>query len=63
MYGGVSLAIYKHSHFGAFLDAGWRRNDILYGRLDAAECLISTLLPDEHPRAVELLRGRSEPSP
>jgi len=31
--------------FGAFLDESWRRNDILWGRLDGAERLISILLP------------------
>ena len=30
-------------HFGAFLDRGWRWNDILWGRLDGAERLISIL--------------------
>jgi patatin-related protein len=32
-------------HFGAFMDAGWRRNDILWGRLDGAERIITALLP------------------
>lgn len=32
-------------NFGAFLDRGWRENDVLWGRLDGAERLISTLLP------------------
>jgi patatin-related protein len=31
--------------FGAFLDEAWRRNDMLWGRLDAAERLINILLP------------------
>jgi len=31
--------------FGAFLDEPWRRNDMLWGRLDGAERLICTLLP------------------
>jgi hypothetical protein len=31
-------------HFGAFLDRGWRRNDILWGRLDGAERIVTTLL-------------------
>lgn len=31
-------------HFGAFLDRTWRKNDILWGRLDGAERLISSLL-------------------
>lgn len=30
-------------HFGAFLDAGWRENDYLWGRLDAAELILRTL--------------------
>jgi patatin-related protein len=32
-------------HFGAFLDKDWRRSDLLWGRLDAAERLIKALLP------------------
>ena len=31
--------------FGAFLDRGWRKNDMLWGRLDGAERLIMALLP------------------
>ncbi|HVN84974.1 MAG TPA: patatin-like protein [Candidatus Binatia bacterium] len=31
-------------HFGAFLDRSWRQNDLLWGRLDGAERLITTLL-------------------
>ena len=33
-------------HFGAFLDRVWRENDIMWGRLDGAERLITSLLPD-----------------
>jgi patatin-related protein len=33
--------------FGAFLDEGWRKNDMLWGRLDGAERIISSLLPDQ----------------
>jgi patatin-related protein len=37
-------------HFGAFLQRNWRQNDILWGRLDGAERIISALLPgDEAP--------------
>ena len=36
---GVALA-----HFGAFLDERWRRNDLMWGRLDGAERLISSVL-------------------
>jgi predicted acylesterase/phospholipase RssA len=32
--------------FGAFLDRNWRRNDIMWGRLDGAERIITALLPN-----------------
>ena len=41
-------------HFGAFLARSWRQNDILWGRLDGAERLISALLPD-HPLRTQLI--------
>jgi hypothetical protein len=33
------------AHFGAFLDRDWRVSDLLWGRLDAAERIITSLLP------------------
>jgi patatin-related protein len=33
--------------FGAFLDRGFRENDILWGRLDGADRIIRSLLPEE----------------
>jgi len=39
-------------HFGAFLDRTWRRNDIMWGRLDGAERLITALLPDKENKDV-----------
>lgn len=33
-------------HFGAFLDAQWRRNDIMWGRLDGCERLLAALFPE-----------------
>jgi hypothetical protein len=33
------------AHFGAFLDHDWRVSDLLWGRLDAAERIITCLLP------------------
>ncbi len=33
-------------NFGAFFDRGWRQNDILWGRLDGAERIITTLLSE-----------------
>jgi patatin-related protein len=39
---------WMYHHFGAFLSADWRRNDIMYGRLDAAECLINAFTPAGH---------------
>ena len=41
-------------HFGAFLARQWRQNDILWGRLDGAERLISALLPN-HPLRTQLI--------
>ena len=40
--------------FGAFLDEGWRRNDMLWGRLDGAERIITALLPasDDKTKAI-----------
>ena len=43
--GGIAL-----QHFGGFFDERWRRNDFLWGRLDTAERLITTLLPDSTVR-------------
>lgn len=39
-------------HFGAFLDQVWRQNDILWGRLDGAERLITAMLPDPENKKV-----------
>ena len=41
-------------HFGAFLARQWRQNDILWGRLDGAERLITALLPN-HPLRTQLI--------
>lgn len=43
------------NHFGAFLNQSWRRHDIVWGRLNGAECLIRALLPAGHPDAEELI--------
>ncbi len=40
-----TLAGTSAGHFGAFLDEQWRRNDIMWGRLDGAERLIQGVLP------------------
>lgn len=37
-------------HFGGFFDRGWRRNDLMWGRLDAAERILATLLPEGSTR-------------
>ena len=42
------------SNFGAFLEEGWRKNDILWGRLDGAERIITALLPN-HPQTGQLI--------
>lgn len=43
--GRLKLAGTSLHHFGAFLDRVWRQNDIMWGRLDGAERLITMLLP------------------
>lgn len=48
------LAGTKLGNFGAFFKKEWRENDILWGRLDGAERIITTLLPDS-PKRTELL--------
>ncbi|HSB01594.1 MAG TPA: patatin-like protein [Anaerolineales bacterium] len=48
------LAGTKLGNFGAFFKKEWRQNDIMWGRLDGAERIISTLLP-ESPKRTELL--------
>jgi hypothetical protein len=40
--GGKLRGVALH-HFGAFLDAEWRENDYLWGRLDGAELMLRTL--------------------
>jgi patatin-related protein len=50
----LKLAGSSLGHFGAFLSRLWRRNDILWGRLDGAERLISALLPN-HPLRRQLI--------
>ncbi len=42
-------------NFGGFLEAQWRRNDILWGRLDAFERLLTTLLPEQDALRTALL--------
>lgn len=37
-------------HYGGFLDRSWRRNDILWGRLDGAERILTTMLPEGKTR-------------
>jgi patatin-related protein len=43
-------------HFGAFLNREWRQNDLMWGRLDAAERIIRSVLPPGSPDANALIR-------
>jgi uncharacterized protein DUF3376 len=43
-------------HFGAFLKRPWRDNDMLWGRLDGAERIISAVLPPGSEHAPRLIR-------
>ena len=51
------LAGTKLGNFGAFFKKEWRENDIMWGRLDGAERIISTLLPDSRKRTELLLKA------
>lgn len=51
------LAGTKLGNFGAFFKREWRQNDILWGKLDGAERIITTLLPDSEKRNELLLRA------
>ena len=42
-------------HFGAFLNREWRQNDLMWGRLDAAERIIRCILPPGSPEAIALI--------
>ncbi len=48
------LAGVRVGHFGGFLDRAWRDNDIMWGRLDAAEVIIDTLVAKDDPRRDDL---------
>ena len=52
--GRLKLAGTAFGNFGAFLEAAWRRNDILWGRLDGAERII-TVLAGRGEKAMDLL--------
>jgi patatin-related protein len=49
-------------HFGAFFDKRYRVNDILWGRLDGAERIISALLPGG-PDLCDRRRDKTRPTP
>jgi predicted acylesterase/phospholipase RssA len=40
----LKLAGVTLGHFGGFLDAGWRANDLMWGRLDGSEMLIRAII-------------------
>jgi hypothetical protein len=57
------LAGVELNHFGGFFERAWRRNDLMWGRLDAAERIIDTLLlveaaPEESRPALHELRAK-----
>jgi patatin-related protein len=47
----ITLAGAKFGHFGGFLEGEWRRNDILWGRLNASEAIIRQLVPHREAAA------------
>jgi len=50
--GRKKLAGTRLANFSAFLEASWRVNDIMWGRLDGAERLIKSLLPKEKDKDI-----------
>ena len=54
------LAGVAAGHFGGFLDRGWRRSDLLRGRLDAAERLMAVLVPNVAGKERDELRIRAQ---
>jgi len=52
--GCVKLAGTALGHFGAFMETLWRENDIMWGRFDGAERIITALLPDNPEQARQL---------
>jgi patatin-related protein len=51
----LKLAGDTAAHFGGFLDGRWRENDLMWGRLDAADILVRTVLADGSVGAQDLL--------
>jgi predicted acylesterase/phospholipase RssA len=43
-------------HFGGFLKQEWRENDLMWGRLDGAERIVSAILPEGSPDRERLIR-------
>jgi predicted acylesterase/phospholipase RssA len=54
------LAGIRVKHFGGFLDADWRNNDMMWGRLDAAEAIIGALVGDTTEGLGRTLRERAQ---
>ena len=48
------------AHFGAFLEKQWRENDMLWGRLDGAERLITMLEPDPTKRKARIVEAMKQ---
>jgi patatin-related protein len=42
----LKLAGIRVAHFGGFLERSWRDNDLMWGRLDAAEVIVEAMLPE-----------------
>jgi patatin-related protein len=55
----LKLAGIRVGHFGGFLDRAWRDNDLLWGRLDAADVIVSKLLDKKDPER-DTIRQRAQ---
>jgi patatin-related protein len=56
----TKLAGVRLNNFGAFLDRSWRENDLMWGRLDAAEGIVDAVLDGQGDDVREYFRVRAQ---
>jgi hypothetical protein len=56
----TKLAGVRLNNFGAFLDRSWRENDLMWGRLDAAEGIVDAVLDGQSDDVRERFRLRAQ---
>jgi patatin-related protein len=56
----AKLAGIRVKHFGGFLERSWRDNDLMWGRLDAAEAIVGATFGDTTEGTGKALRERAQ---